>query len=511
MSHQRFPWAESLVVLALTGLPYILAVYLVPEGHLFGGFLFNPIDGNSYLAKMYQGYQGAWQFRLPYTASSQPGPYLFLFYLALGHLSRIMRAPLLVTFHLVRLIANVGLMLVLWRFLKQLWGDDKDHAIRLVYVWILLGSGLGWLSTAFGLFTADFMLAEGYPFLSMYANPHFPLGITLLLLFFTRLLHEQSDRFDGFLSGVCGVFLGIILPFGVLLGGAVAGVYTLWRGMRRKRIPWYPVLAFGLGGGLVVGYEFWSTVRDPLLRIWNEQNQTPSPAPWNYLIAFSPGLLMAMVGIWAQRREDSNGVTLSILWIFLGFVLAYLPFNLQRRMLVGIYIPLVIMAEYGITFVSRMLRVNRHFLRTTLFILSLPTNGLIIALGLVNVHSANPIMVLYPGEREIYHWIEKHTQSEAVVLAAPETGSVIPAYTGRRVLYGHPFETVEAEVMLKQVVNLLEKISGNEPLQPSHLQALGVNYILWGPRERALTHRPSLDSLKAVFQEKDVILYEVSP
>ncbi|MCX8025139.1 MAG: hypothetical protein N3A60_08045, partial [Thermanaerothrix sp.] len=67
MGTRRFPWVGSLLVLGLAGLPYILAALITPRERVFVGFLFNPIDGYSYLAKMYEGFQGEWLFRLPYT------------------------------------------------------------------------------------------------------------------------------------------------------------------------------------------------------------------------------------------------------------------------------------------------------------------------------------------------------------------------------------------------------------------------------------------------------------
>lgn len=66
-------------------LPYAWALAAGGDTHVFGGFLLNPIDGNSYLAKMMQGWSGAVTFTLPYTAEPGEGVILFVFYLFLGH------------------------------------------------------------------------------------------------------------------------------------------------------------------------------------------------------------------------------------------------------------------------------------------------------------------------------------------------------------------------------------------------------------------------------------------
>jgi len=77
----------TLVVLLTTG-PYLAAQRAAGSEFVFGGFLLNPVDGYSYLAKMLQGFQGSWRFHLPYAADPGQGAYIFGFYLFLGHLDR---------------------------------------------------------------------------------------------------------------------------------------------------------------------------------------------------------------------------------------------------------------------------------------------------------------------------------------------------------------------------------------------------------------------------------------
>jgi hypothetical protein len=65
--------AGLLLVLYLLFLtvPFVFAFAVPDTDIVFGGFFAKPIDGNSYLAKMRQGYSGNWLFVLPYTA--EPG------------------------------------------------------------------------------------------------------------------------------------------------------------------------------------------------------------------------------------------------------------------------------------------------------------------------------------------------------------------------------------------------------------------------------------------------------
>lgn len=69
-------------IIVITGImlaPYLIGFWSIAEDRVFVGFLVNPADGNSYLAKMQIGLRGDWRFQLPYTAESGEGAYLFFF------------------------------------------------------------------------------------------------------------------------------------------------------------------------------------------------------------------------------------------------------------------------------------------------------------------------------------------------------------------------------------------------------------------------------------------------
>ena len=80
---QIFIWIVIFSVVSITTLPYLLAAGAGGDEYVFGGFLLNPIDGHSYLAKMYQGWMGNWAFTLPYTAQEGDGSLLFIFYITI--------------------------------------------------------------------------------------------------------------------------------------------------------------------------------------------------------------------------------------------------------------------------------------------------------------------------------------------------------------------------------------------------------------------------------------------
>ncbi|MCH7480411.1 MAG: hypothetical protein IIC79_03345, partial [Chloroflexi bacterium] len=100
----RWVIAFASVVMLITGLPYVIAIGAQGSEWVFSGFLFGIEDGNSYIAKMLDGYHGDWLFRTPYSTAPQDGAVVFLPYLLLGKLASTSNLHLssIVIFHTFR-------------------------------------------------------------------------------------------------------------------------------------------------------------------------------------------------------------------------------------------------------------------------------------------------------------------------------------------------------------------------------------------------------------------------
>jgi hypothetical protein len=88
-------------------------------------------------------------------------------------------------------------------------------------------------------------------------------------------------------------------------------------------------------------------------------------------------------------------------------------------------------------------------------------------------------------------------------LASAETGLLIPAYTGRRVIYGHPFETVNAEQKEAVVTRFFNGSTNFEDYNTVNT----VEYIFEGPRERKVGGIPTDLILDKVYHNQDVVIY----
>jgi hypothetical protein len=518
----------GILFILLISVPYLWAFQSAGSDHQFGGFLLNPQDGNSYLAKMYQGWQGSWRFYLPYSAQPGDGGYLFLFYLALGHITRLSGGTLQITFHLARLLGAAVLVISLWHFFGKVLATRRSQ--WLAFGLALFGSGMGWLAALFGLFTADFWVAEGYPFLSAYANPHFPIGMAILLWVLTPKLDAVNGRHNksGYLHDIllfCAAFvLSIILPFGVVVSGIVLAGLVFWDlwvefsnhrrnsrginkivGIIRRSDSSRKLILLLLGGMPILIYEVWITQNDPVLAIWNEQNLTVSPMIWDLIISFSPVALLAIPGSYWVWREKKVAARTLLLWAGLGLVLLYIPWSLQRRFILGYLIPLAGLAAIGLDHLFSRSRVFALAVICLVILLIVPTNLMIILGGIQAVKAKEPKIILTKEEMRGLNWLEANAPRDALILASPEMGLFIPAYTGRRVLYGHLFETVNAKQMEEIVLNLLKDLNGNG-VESFHLE---VSYLYYGTREREIGGKKFEPGYKIVFSSGDVQIFEI--
>ncbi len=529
----RRVYAIVFLVLILIVSPYLLAASFSNAEWVFKGFLLNPGDGFSYQAKMLQGWNGSWRFYLPFAAQPGQGGNIFLYYLFLGHLARWLGLPLLVIYHLARCFGAVALLASLWRFLKYTSpaGTDPTWPFALAS----LGLGMGWLVFAFGWILSDFWVVEAYPILSMFANPHFPLSLALLLWLLVipatpgRSVHLSPARLA--VDLLLTVLLGIVTPFPLVvcllvLGGwllweivdhlrsqAKVTFHTLWRSVWPADGAWPAplVLRLGvvlLGGGPVMIHYLWSVYNDAALTIWNAQNLTWTPAAWDVVLALSPALLLAAWGAAAVLRDDVRPGRLLVVWLVLGLIFIYLPFDLQRRFMLGLYVPAAGLAGYAVDSWRRTRPRLAHRAASLGLALSLPTLGLLLLVSLFGITTRDPKYYLPRATQQALAWMAAQTPRDALVLAAPETGMLIPAYTGQRVIYGHPYETPDAEVERAAAEQFFQIGQVNGQPAEKFLDQRQVDFIFYGPEERLLGSLPAGLPLVPVYQSGAVTVYQ---
>ncbi len=152
----------------------------------------------------------------------------------------------------------------------------------------------------------------------MYANSHFPLGLGIMICML--LPGEAGIKRNIFF----GLILSIVQPFAVVIflvivfARVAQKIFNLERYNLedfRKIIYMPSLIGSAIGGGLILMYQYSSILNDPVLSNWNAQNLTPPPSAIDFVLAFSPVLILAGFGI-KESLKSEIGRTL-VVWRFL--------------------------------------------------------------------------------------------------------------------------------------------------------------------------------------------------
>ncbi len=510
---------SALVLLAFS--PLLWVALTGTSDWQFMGVLHNYLDGATYISKMRLGLDGNWLVYFMHTPEPHSGAFIQVIYLLLGHLSRLISISPIIIFHVARVGAALFMYVALYQLGATIWTRLRTR--RIFFIVAAVGSGLGWFLAPLLQNAAfpDFAVPEAYPFYSTLMNVHFPLTIACLALLAALLIMayrpgaDQDPTIDSMwpLASLLSVVLALLYPQSLVPIGAALILYVaiVWWQDRRitaRLLRW--LLAVVLPAIPIAAYYMITIMYNPAMAEWNRQNVTTAPSVPVLLAGFGIPLLIALPGIYrAIRRFERDGDRVMLLWLAAMLILLYLPFNTQRRFLVGMMIPVAYFATRAIEDVW-LTHISRRW-RPTVFAVLLPLMS--ISQILMLFLPVLPAITGYPQaavgiflERDYaftYNWLEGHTSQNDVVLASPVASAWIPGWAGARVVYGHPYETLYADQKKQEVLDWYNGTGDCSTI----INEYHVRYILYGPEEEKLGDAPCLKTLHLVAQINSVAVY----
>lgn len=522
----------AFVLVLSANLPYAFAYSFSQPSKVFTGVLMNPEDSNSYLAKMQEGYEGEWLYHIPFTAEEHLPAFLGGFYVLLGHLARLTSLSVIQMWHISRLISAFVMCLLVFGFMKAHIADS--HTLWIAYFIALFGSGLGWAVFLFGQLywlgdmPVDFRMPEAHLFFTAMTYPHFIVGTTLLMLsvWLAKLAFDTGQFRFAVIAGLVNLALGVVYPFLIYLIVLILLLCWIFHSLelRRADVNGGIMILIALALPAPLYFYYYSVLHSNIvMRAWDAQAITPSPNPIHYLLAYGVLLLLALPVL--RRRH------LAVLWLWVLAValLIYSPLNPQRRFVEGVQIPLTILAASGvITFYLPRLHKTNAFqnlvarpnysvtgldrLLVVLLVASMMLSNLYIFASTSVTAAFQQPDPLFRSSDEIaaVDWAGAHLPPNAVVLSAYETGSLIPTRTHLRSVIGHWAETTDFEIKYDRVNEFFGSSPDNKR-RAFLLRDLGVDFVIYGDRERALgSFDPITDkSLTRVYTSARMSIFRV--
>lgn len=284
-----------------------------------------------------------------------------------------------------------------------------------------------------------------------------------------------------------------------------------WKNRKIESRHFYALSILALAQLPLLTYNFLTLQRDPVWSQFILQNQTLSPTPNFYLWGFAPFWVFALYGIILTLRERNPGMGAMVAWVISGFTLAYLPVLIQRRFILGISIPLGILAAYGLSHILKRISVKSpnilkhegqiHFAYTLLASIS----SIYLSLGLSLYMQPRPSDRFYPRDLEsALIWLDKNAAPNDFVLANITTSQLVAQRTNLRVYAGHEMETLNFDTKQSSMKAFYEG-----KLPENWLVQMGLQWVIYGPYEKEISSFTPDAKLEIVYKNESVVIYKV--
>lgn len=508
-------------VLILTCVPYLVVWWFLPLEHEFPGILFNSDDQGVYFAWMRQSVDGRLLFRNLFTADDQRGIYFQPFFLVLGWLARVLGGSLPLAYHAGRLVCATLALLLARSLAARI--SQGSLACNTALAAVCYSAGLGWLAWSDRTTPnrpVDVWQPEAITFPSLYTNALFAGALALMLAVVVCLLRaEEEGPWWAILAGACGLALSVVHSYDVLHLALVWTIYLIVRTIVERRLP-VLALRHALTAACIaapgVVYMGWLYLTEPVFR---ERADTPtwSPAPHLYVIGLGLLLPLAAAGGWMLLRRDgaSQGqpgmevqrrtALLLVVWPLAALAAAYLPVAFQRKLVMGIHLPLALLAGVAIaagarSVAARMPRAAPWVAALGVLVLA-PSNLRYlerdIRLALRENRTTTYFHPAYWPQSELaaFRWLGEHSGRDAVLFGYPLSLVLAPAYSGRTVYAGHWGETPQFPARVREA----EAFFGgawDERARAEFLRRHRITHVYIGAREQLLISRAAARGLR---------------
>lgn len=532
---------SSLLLLAVTSLPYVYAYWSAPPDRWFAGIIFNVHDTAQYLSWMRE---SATRFFIDNKLTGEPHPPIFfhLHWWIAGRAAHWLGLSLSQIYQVCRVLA-VPLYVVVAYWLSCQFFASRSQ--RLFVFWLAtLTSGLGWLWVAEKYASGrpdvqhpiDIYTTPGNSFWVLLAAPHlaFALALTLLALGLGWQSHARQRAPRAVAAGGVTLFLGFGHVYDLVTIWAVLAAFgtllCLRHGLRWRWFrPFLAVVIISLPAPIYFGWL--SSAANPhwqqSLRQFDNLGVF-TPAPHHLLLLFGLTALLAIGGYVralkqshlllgrfrpGDDRSDRDRSLFLLGWCSANVVVIYFPLHFQIMLLTGFQFVLAVLAtDFVFLGILPKLQAGRPWARRMLLASVLlgvvPTNAYLFAWRFVDLQRHDYPYYLSGGDVEAMRWLEANAGPDDVILSSFVIGHYVPGFTGARAFLSSAVMTLD----FVHKGDLVERFYANDTSDAERcaiVKRYDIRWIIAGPAERDVgsydPHRSAFVS--PAFATKDTIVY----
>jgi len=522
----------SLTFILAAFVPFLLLVFINPvtSDTQFMGALHDVEDSAANIARMQQGADGALLVDTLYSTPEQKTALIGITYVLLGKLGSEMELAQNILFHMMRIFVGLFMYLTIYHLGANIW--VKVRTRRIFFVVASCSAGLGWV---FALVTGgqsewlipDLHLPQAFPIYASAANVHYPLAIACVALIVSTIITvlrpgetiAPSPKNGGGLVFFASLVLALVYPEAFIPLSIAYALNVAFNWYQNKKITpreWYWGLWILVPSLPIITYNLLTIPDNPMIANWITHRAINDTPIWLLVISFSIPLALAFPAlVRAVRRFEADGDRFMLLWLLAMVITAYLPIALKQYLLMGIMIPL----GYFITRAIEDVWFNfiRRRFRPSAYIMFIPV--------LVMSHIFWMFLPIYPILQDWQNYsnvffareysntlieIDLQASEDSVILASPDVSLWIPAWTGLRVVYGHPAETFNAQETEQAVRAWFAETNPDAEGCQALLAEHNVNLVIYGPREWSLGTAACIQNLELRQSYGQVEIYAVT-
>jgi hypothetical protein len=520
-AERRWLALASAAILVVTVLPLGAAAAVAPRDSVFSGFVVEARDGVSYVAKTMEGVEGHWTYHDPYTSEPHPTSLIYVPYLLLGQLDRVLQLPLPVLLQLARLVLGAALLWAVYALCVECFAEVGMR--RLGFMLAVLGGGIGIVAHAnilgYHLVSLDRAVSGTQGLETLSVAPHILLAcLASVWLALIWVRHGAAPRLmDAFGALAWTLVMSSAYPqLAAMWAVAAAAGWALQRS--RGHLYMFLVIAAGAAPYLVYGLSL--RAGNPIFAAWPPQSDIDIGDPlslllWGHLVML-PFVLVAAAEVAARRA--SPVLELMLLWVIAAAVLMYAPGlpHVLQRVYYGSFVPWALLAAAGIAIVrARAAPPRRRLVRGAVPLMAVA--------GIAAAAESFAIPLQHVDDHALYFPRDESTVLEAlrgdrptgggVVMNSFLSGLFVPAVSGQTTYVGFPFETIDATRKQGDAVAFYGL--GDGVLLRQRAADLHLDYVLYGRYERDLggAGRPApgvLAGWEVVARRGDAVVYRVT-
>jgi hypothetical protein len=214
----------------------------------------------------------------------------------------------------------------------------------------------------------------------------------------------------------------------------------------------------------------------------------------------------AIIGTKIILKTRNEFGYLFLTWVTISPVLLSIPFSLQRRLVEGLWICLIVLSMIALE-----KSINPKIRRTGwIFIATFPTTIFLLIGGVLTALKTDKPVFRPLEEVRAFEYIADIINESGVVLSSFETGNALPAWAPVFVVIGHGPESADIRYNTPRI-EAFYQIGTEDSNRNQLLEEFRVDYVFWGPAERRYGNwNPgNSDFLDLIYQHGDYQIYKV--